>query len=458
MRPGHILSLRLSLRMAMGAGLRAVPQVAAIAAIMGSLLIGSMITGCANPGPPSAPSLKLPRLVADLTAERVGDTVTLHWTMPRDTTDGLALKGSVEAAICRSEGAAGTCQPLRKLGAKPAAAVSDTDTLPAALASGAQRLLGYRVSLLNSKGRSAGMSNEAYVLAGATLVAPREVSAVAAKRGVLLRWKPLPAEPAATEVLAQRELVAPAASVPQTPTTASPAAPAAARPHSAPGAAEPATLTLRIPLASATGSATGSPAGSITGAVNGVTTGGAAGAPTGSAAAAGSTPGSATTGSVPATDRALDATARFGSTYRYTLQAVAERTLDGHVAREASAVSSPFILKPLDVFPPKAPTGLEVALSPTATSSQTPGVDLSWEPNIEPDLAGYIVYRRDVGAGGAASGQPRRINPGALTAAPTFQDDHAEAGARYLYSVSAVDQAGNESPRSAEQEQDLPAQ
>ncbi|MHB1701644.1 MAG: hypothetical protein ACYCSN_16250 [Acidobacteriaceae bacterium] len=424
MRPGQILSLRLSLRMATGSGLGATPQAAAIIAIMGSLLIGSMITGCANPGPPSAPSLKLPRLVADLTAERVGDTVTLHWTMPRDTTDGLALKGPVEAAICRSEGAVGTCQPLRKLGAKPAAAVSDTDSLPLALASGAQRLLGYRVSLLNSKGRSAGMSNEAYVLAGATLVAPRDVSAVATKRGVLLRWTPLPAEPAATEVLAQRELVAPAASGPPAP----PAALAAARPHSARGAAEPATLTLRIPLASATGSPTGS------------------------------TAGSATTGSVPATDRALDATARFGSTYRYTLQAVAERTLDGHVARAASAVSSPFILKPLDVFPPKAPTGLEVALSPAAQPSQTPGVDLSWEPNTEPDLAGYIVYRRDAGAGGAASGKPRRINPGALTAAPTFQDDHAEAGARYLYSVSAVDQAGNESPRSAEQEQDIPAQ
>ena len=45
--------------------------------------------GCASPGPPQPPSLNLPEVVKDLTAERVGDVVQLHWTTPDMTTDRL---------------------------------------------------------------------------------------------------------------------------------------------------------------------------------------------------------------------------------------------------------------------------------------------------------------------------------------------------------------------------------
>ena len=59
------------------------------------------IAGCASPGPPHAPSLNLPEVVHDLTAERIGDQVTLHWTTPEKTTDHLAIKGAMTAEICR---------------------------------------------------------------------------------------------------------------------------------------------------------------------------------------------------------------------------------------------------------------------------------------------------------------------------------------------------------------------
>jgi len=62
-------------------------------------------------------------------------------------------------------------------------------------------------------------------------------------------------------------------------------------------------------------------------------------------------------------------------------------------------------------------------------------------PNQENDLAGYIVYRRDL----ATEMQRTRISPaGVPLVAPAFHDAHVEAGHRYAYSVSAVDRDGNE--------------
>src|SRR5271156_6071310 len=61
----------------------------------------AFIAGCASPGPPHAPSLNLPEVVHDLTAERTGEQVMLHWTTPEKTTDHIAIKGAMTAEICR---------------------------------------------------------------------------------------------------------------------------------------------------------------------------------------------------------------------------------------------------------------------------------------------------------------------------------------------------------------------
>src|ERR1035441_4608651 len=58
-----------------------------------------LLAGCASPGPPLPPSLKLPEVVTDLTARRVGDQVMLHWTTPTRTTDKLLIRGIVERTI-----------------------------------------------------------------------------------------------------------------------------------------------------------------------------------------------------------------------------------------------------------------------------------------------------------------------------------------------------------------------
>lgn len=134
----------------------------------------------------------------------------------------------------------------------------------------------------------------------------------------------------------------------------------------------------------------------------------------------------------------IDPTAQRGETYRYTAQRVRSLTLDGHALDIRSTPSAAITAVMRDVFPPRTPTGL--AAVPSAD-----GIDLSWEPNTEPDLAGYIVYRRQVSSTGEAIGTPTRLTS-TPTPAPAFSDHTAHPGQTYAYRVTAIDTAGNESP------------
>src|SRR5262245_60875794 len=51
-----------------------------------------ILSGCAVPGATQAPSLNIPKLVGDLKAVRKGETVTLNWTTPSETTDGELIR------------------------------------------------------------------------------------------------------------------------------------------------------------------------------------------------------------------------------------------------------------------------------------------------------------------------------------------------------------------------------
>jgi hypothetical protein len=93
-------------------------------------------------------------------------------------------------------------------------------------------------------------------------------------------------------------------------------------------------------------------------------------------------------------------------------------------------------ITPRDVYPPAVPAGL----SGIYTGE---GVELIWTTNLEADLAGYNIYR----SGGDRSFL--KINQ-ELLATPVFRDSSTEAGRSYLYRVTAVDLAGNESAPSEE--------
>jgi hypothetical protein len=158
------------------------------AVLAAGLAAGLVLAGCGTPGAPQPPSLNLPAPVADLTASRAGNQVTLTWTMPRRNTEKLLLNGNVAVRVCRREGAGGCAAAGADLPFAPRAGGAFTEALPAALAAGPPRPLSYFVELKNRGGRSAGLSNAAVVLAGAAPEPVDGLTAVVRKQGVVLRW------------------------------------------------------------------------------------------------------------------------------------------------------------------------------------------------------------------------------------------------------------------------------
>jgi hypothetical protein len=147
--------------------------------------------------------------------------------------------------------------------------------------------------------------------------------------------------------------------------------------------------------------------------------------------------------------RAIDKTARFGETYEYRAQRVNRLELDGRTLELAGEISAPVDVDVKDVFPPEVPTGL-AAVATAGENGQGPAIDLNWQPNTEPDLAGYVVYRRQ------GVGEWQRISPAIPSIAPAFHDPQVQPGHTYIYAVSAVDQGGHESQRSTEAEETVP--
>ena len=128
----------------------------------------------------------------------------------------------------------------------------------------------------------------------------------------------------------------------------------------------------------------------------------------------------------------VDTTSQYDTAYTYTavaLQGAAE-SLPSEPATVPAAEN-------VDKFPPKVPAGV-TALATPAT------VELSWERGTEPDLKGYYVYR-------SVNGGPFE-RQGGLLLLPTYSDTHVEHGKTYRYEVSAIDQKGNESDKSAASE------
>lgn len=97
--------------------------------------------------------------------------------------------------------------------------------------------------------------------------------------------------------------------------------------------------------------------------------------------------------------------------------------------------ASPTVCRTIkDTFPPKPPAGLQHIASAGA-------VNLTWDQNIEKDLAGYIVLRGTDLAG--------RLEPLTPTPIPNSSfTDTVPPGAHFVYAIQAVDRAGNVSPES----------
>jgi hypothetical protein len=90
---------------------------------------------------------------------------------------------------------------------------------------------------------------------------------------------------------------------------------------------------------------------------------------------------------------------------------------------------------PADTFEPAAPRSL-------AAIAGSGSINLIWDANTEPDIAGYLVLRADAPSDTL---QPVTKEP---VGAATYRDETVRPGVRYVYSVVAVDRAGNRSPES----------
>jgi hypothetical protein len=360
-------------------------------------------------------------LVTDLAAERSGDRVILRWTTPSRTTDDLEIptgaKGAMVAEVCREAGAPpktpvarrSACLPILHLAVAPGPS-SVVDDLPPELRRDPVGLLGYRVQVANSAGRSAGESVAAFAASGVAPPAVDSLQAHPAESGAVIEWESgaSGANVASIVELTRVDISTDGKAISSRKTRPVPQRRPGKKTPSRPSkneAPEPDEVRLRTPDAA-----------------------------------------SSSVRDQAVTHGTVDATAVPGKTYRYLAERVRTVTLDSHTLEIHSAPSPAVTVSMRDTFAPKSPTGL--AAIPSRQSSSAGGgsaaIDLSWEANGEPDLAGYFVYRQLARTDGSPEGPFVRLNP-AIISAPAFRDVAVSPGQRYIYQVTAVDAAGNES-------------
>jgi hypothetical protein len=133
-----------------------------------------------------------------------------------------------------------------------------------------------------------------------------------------------------------------------------------------------------------------------------------------------------------------DTRVEFGKSYVYSVRSEVQYG----AAHVDSADSNLVTVVRRDTFPPLTPEGLILALIP-AQGSTPAYFDLSWSISSDNDIAGYNIYRTE-GPGTSKS----KLNP-VLLLTPAFRDMNVLPGRHYLYTVTAVNRAGNESAESA---------
>ena len=382
-----------------------------------------LCAGCASPGPPKPPSLRLPQLVKDLSAERVGDQVLLHWTTPALTTDYAEISEAISAELCRETdprpSAPGdrlpACAPIRRLAVFPGPS-EVLDSLPIPLQTDPITVLSYRVQIFNSIGHSAGKSLPALAGGGEAPAPVDSLKATLAEQGVILEWHTtLPRDIAATEQIEFRRTN---------------------RTSASPSEKKPSPLPIQSP---AKKSQKDKPVRSMTPTDRSLNEIHLRAADT-------------LAGSKKEVAGTVDTTAEIGDTYSYTAQRIRVIRAGAHVLEIRSQLSAPVTITMKDIFPPKVPTGLATIKGDWSVAHMKASagsyIDLSWEPNSEPDLEGYRVYRQLARPDGSPQGPLARLTALPI-AVPAFRDVAVRAGQGYIYSVTAVDAAGNESAPSA---------
>jgi hypothetical protein len=361
-------------------------------------LVGcALATGCASPGEPNARHPVVPTTVSDLAAQQSGDSFILRFTLPARSADRAPLAEHPAVEIYRAKLPAGAA-PDKKAPWRLAY------TIPSELVD--RYLKDDRVEFHDplTPDDFAGAAGSAV----AYKVRTRETRARASADSnvVLARAYPPPEAPSDVEAAVMEVVIEISWTAPAVASHAQPAyvyrVYRADAESAAPDKAEAGKLRVKVPFT--------------------------------------------LLGQTEAT-QFQDRKFEFGRTYVYSVRSVAQYGSD--TVESDQPESSMAAVMARDVFPPAAPTGIEVAVIP-ATPGMPSYVELSWAISPEADLAGYSVYR---GEDENSSGE--RISTEILLS-PAFRDMSVQPGRRYFYRVSALDRAGNESPKSSATAVDVP--
>ena len=145
--------------------------------------------------------------------------------------------------------------------------------------------------------------------------------------------------------------------------------------------------------------------------------------------------------------RFVDSSFEWEKTYLYRITAVSIVARPGGEVQVEGEDSPALRVVAHDVFPPAVPAGLQAVAS---GESQKPFVDLIWAPVTDADLGGYNVYRCE------ANSAAVKLNSEPIKS-PSYRDSTVAPGKTYVYSVSSVDVRGNESAKSEEASETVPA-
>jgi hypothetical protein len=350
------------------------------------ILLVSCLLGCGVPGAPLPPSLNIPKFVGDLKAMRKGETVTLTWTSPTETTDGELIRKPGKLLVQRalSSGRASDLlfQTVSELPLEPALKeghgeqATAKDNLSDALRSGGSAEFAvYIVQAQGHNGKSSDLPNRVSVPLVSTMPPPQTVKAEPFPTGIRITWdQPWPPK---KDSLLQVQYAYKIMRRQQ-------------------GSNE-AVLLKQL---------------------------------------------NAGNQEIIFIDTGIE----WGKNYQYWITPVTlwhDENRKGEVEGDDSAIIEVFAR---DSFPPEAPSGLQAVFTALHENSF---IDLTWTPNSESDLAGYNVYRR-------SGNQPATKINSELVKTPRFPDPGVRPGTKYLYSVTAVDQRGNESGKSEETSETVP--
>jgi hypothetical protein len=367
----------------------------------GVLLAVAGLAACGKRGDPLPPFPRTPQVVSGLALTQRGDQLELRMSAPRTTTSGQRLPVlEVEVLRAEADGPFEKTAHADRRRAAPGESLVESVPLPPPGTT-------VRVAARARDGRHvSALSPVVTFVVKTPPPPPTRLEATLVPQGVSLSWQP-PVLPSPSPTPAPSPTASPAPSPTASPAPSPAPSPSAVPP---PGAAKSSVTVAAAPGPGPTPSPAPSPALTLY-----------RREPRGEAQPLITLPPTATT--------QLDVGVAPGQRWCYTIRTV----MTGAPVESAPTEEACVDVK--DIFPPAAPIGVAVLV-------QEGAMEVSWSPSPEMDLASYRVYRSSAGA--------RTERLGEAPAGTTVLKDPAPpADVKLLYTVTAVDKAGNESPPSA---------